>query len=95
MHEYILGLYDLVSCDAETVVNAILDVIVRFGIDIHYCRAFCRDGASTFQGNQSGVITHLQEHENNIIKMHCHMHCVNLSVQDTVLAVPMMRYFLH
>ena len=95
VHEYVLVLYDLVSCDAETVVDAILDVLVRFGIDLVYCRAFCSDGASTFQGNQSEVITRLQEHENNIIRTHCYMHCVNLSVQDTLSGVPMMRYFLH
>ena len=61
MYEYVLGLYDLVRCDAETIVKAKLDVLVRFGIDIDYCRAFCSDGASTFQGNQSGVIIRLQE----------------------------------
>ena len=44
VHEYVLWLYDLVSCDAESGVDAILvNVIVCFGIDIHYCRAFCGD----------------------------------------------------
>ena len=34
VHEYVLGLFDLVSCDAETGINRKLAVLVRIGIDI-------------------------------------------------------------
>jgi len=92
--EYVLGLHSLDKCDATTIYATICDILCRFNIDIGQCRAVCFDGASTFQGEQAGVAVKMQEKQPTILSTHCHMHCVNLAVQETVSSVPIMRNFL-
>ena len=48
--EYILGLYALDKCDAETIFETMKDALTRFNIPLSKCRAQCYDGARTFQG---------------------------------------------
>jgi len=92
--EHVLGLHSLDKCDATTINAVITDILCRFNIDIGLCRAVCFDGASTFQGQQAGVSAKMQEQQPKILNTHCHMHCVNLAVQETVSSVPIMRNFL-
>lgn len=92
--EHVLGLHSLDRCDATTINAVITDILCRFHIDIQLCRAVCFDGASTFQGQQAGVAVKMQEKQPKILNTHCHMHCVNLAVQETVSSVPIMRNFL-
>ena len=51
--------------------------------------------ASSFNSNSVGVSARINDLAPSAIRTHCHMHCVNLAVQDVVKNVSMMRDFLH
>ena len=53
------------------------------------------DGASSFNSNSVGVGARINDLAPSAIRTHCHMHCVNLAVQDVVKNVSMMRDVLH
>ena len=82
------------KCNSETIYGVLKDVMLRFGINILNVRAACFDGASAFQGRLNGVAQKIKEHQNKVCLTHCHMHCLNLAVQDVVSGVPTMRDFL-
>jgi hypothetical protein len=93
-HENVLGLHTLPHCDAETITGIIVDILIRFGLDIRNCRAVCFDGAATFSGLRTGVGKRLQNEERRINVIHCAMHCVNLAVQEAVKEVSVLRNFM-
>jgi hypothetical protein len=92
--EDVLGLHTLSRCDAETILTTIKDILLRYNLSLNKCRGACFDGAATFSGQTKGVGIRLQEMERRIITSHCHMHCVNLAVQETVKEVPLLRNFM-
>lgn len=92
--ELIVGLYAMPKCDSETIYRILKDIMLRFGINILKVRAACFDGASAFQGRLNGVAQKIKGDQNRVCLTHCHMHCVNLAVQDVVSGVPTMRDFL-
>ena len=88
--EYVLGLYALDKCDAETIFETMKDALTRFNIPLSKCRAQCYDGARVL----TGVLTRFQRIEPRAVLTHCYMHSVNLVVQDTISNVPEIRNFL-
>jgi hypothetical protein len=94
VEEMFLGLYALDKCDGASIFNATADIVLRLTIPLENCRGATFDGASAFKSKEVGVGARLKELEPSIIQTHCHMHCVNLSVQDVVNHVAVMRDFL-
>ena len=58
------------------------------------CFGMTFDGASSFNSNSVGVGERINDLAPSAIRTHCHMHCVNLAVQDVVKNVSKMRDFL-
>ena len=75
--EHVLGPHALARSDAASIYATLKDVIQRFGISLQLL-------ALTFQGEKSGVAARLQRDEPRAVATHCHMHCVDLAVQDSV-----------
>ena len=48
-HEDVLGLYNVGTIEADSLVKAILDVLCRAGSPLNQCQGQCYDGASTCQ----------------------------------------------
>nr|XP_054755848.1 protein FAM200C-like [Lytechinus pictus] len=94
VEENVLGMYAIDKCDAESVYKTIKDALMRYNLPLSLCRAASFDGAATFQGKRSGVASRLQEENERITTTHCHMHCINLAVQDMVKNIPKLRNFL-
>ena len=94
-NERVFGFYALDKCDAVSIFSAIKDALLRLGISLSYCFGMTFDGASSFSGHINGVGARISELAPSALTTHCHMHCVNLAVQDVVKAVPLMRDFLH
>ncbi|XP_071478874.1 zinc finger MYM-type protein 1-like [Diadema antillarum] len=94
LEEYVLGLYSLDKCDAESIFKTMKDALIRYNLPLSLCRAACFDGAASFQGKHSGVAVRLQEEEPRVVTTHCYMHSINLAVQDMVKHVPKLRNFL-
>ena len=92
--ENILGLYALDECNSASITQALMDVLLRLGLNIADCRGQCYDGASAMSGHLSGVAARLSQLEVRAVYTHCQMHSLNLAVQDTVGGIPFLRDFL-
>ena len=90
----LLVFYSLERCDGETISKAILDVFLHLGIAVDLCRGMTFDGASAFSSDSVGVQARIRQHSSSAIFTQCHMHCVNLALQDITKQIPIMRDFL-
>ena len=93
--EKVLGLYALDRCNSETIYNAIMDVLVRCGLDLRNCYGQCYDGASTMSGHISGVAARILQTESRAVFTHCQMHSLNLAIQDTMSSISQFRDFFN
>jgi hypothetical protein len=84
VHEEFIGLYKLDNIQADTIVAAIRDALIRLNLAMSKCRGQCYDGASTMKGAKSGVATQLRKDECRAVYIHCYGHALNLAVGDTV-----------
>ena len=89
--EEFLGMQELKSTDAESIVLTINTVLLRLGIPITKLRGQCYDGASTMAGAHSSVAAKIQQLEPKAVFIHCYGHALNLSVNDTVKKCNIMR----
>ena len=83
-HEDFIGLYQVNSIDANSLVIAIKDTLLRMGLSLSNCRGQCYDGASNMCGIRSGVATRLASEEKRAIYSHCYGHALNLAVSTTI-----------
>jgi hypothetical protein len=93
--EHLLGFYAMEKCNSESIHNAVADVLLRLDIDLADCCAVTFDGASSFSSQAVGVAGRICAVAKRAVHTHCHMHCVNLAVQDALTAVSFMRDFLN
>ena len=83
-HEDFIGLYQVDSIDANSLVRAIKDTLIRLNLPISDCRGQCYDGASNMSGCKNGVATQIMADEKRAIFVHCHAHALNLAVGDCI-----------
>ena len=81
-HENFIGLYKVDTIDADSLVFAIKDVLLRMNVNIANCRGQCYDGASNMSGARKGVAKLINQEESRAIYMHCYGHALNLAVGD-------------
>ena len=84
VHEEFIGLYKVENIQADTIVAAIKDALIRLNLALSKCRGQCYDGASTMKEAKSGVATQLLKDEPKAVCMHCYGHVLVLAVGDTV-----------
>ena len=83
-HEEFIGLYQVSTIDAESLVSAIRDVLSRMNAKVADCRGQCYDGASNMGGARKGVAAIITQEESRALYMHCYGHALNLAIADTV-----------
>ena len=84
-HEDVLGLYNVGTIEADSLVKAIFDVVVcRAGLTLNNCRGQCYDGASNMSGSKRGVAVQIQAKESRAVLTHCYGHALNLAIGDTI-----------
>ena len=83
-HEDFIGLYEVPTIDANTLVQAIRDTLLRMGLSVSQCRGQCYDGASNMSGKKTGVATRILSQEKRAIYTHCYGHALNLAVSNTI-----------
>ncbi len=83
-HEDFIGLYQVSTIDAASLVSAIRDVLLRMNAKVADCRGQCYDGASNMSGARKGVAAMITKEESRAIYTHCYGHALNLAVADTV-----------
>ena len=89
--EIFLGLYEVGSTTADSLRKVVLDVLARFDLKIQDVRAQCYDGATNMAGVHKGLAAQISKLEPRAVYVHCHAHCLNLAIQDTVQAVSALR----
>ena len=83
-YEDVLGLYNVGTIEADSLVKAILDVLCRAGLSLNQCRGQCYDGASNMSGSKRGVAAQIQAKGSRAVLTHCYGYALNLAVGDTI-----------
>ncbi|KAM3859970.1 zinc finger MYM-type protein 1 [Diretmus argenteus] len=78
LKERFLALKKLDHFDAESITNAIEEVLVSNGLDGLTCVAQAYDGASVMSGAASGVQARFREKHPQAVYVHCYAHDLNL-----------------
>ena len=81
-HEDFVGLYEMAKIDADSLVQAIKDTLVRMNVQLSNCHGQCYDGASNMRGSRNGVAAQIAREENQALYLHCFGHALNLAVAD-------------
>ncbi|XP_049796005.1 uncharacterized protein LOC126212619 [Schistocerca nitens] len=100
IEEYFLGLYSIQSNTAKALFDIIINILRRFDLPTSNCRgqcfdAQCFDGSANMAGLYKGVQANFMEMEKRSMFVHYLAHCLNLTLQDTVKAVPECRNALN
>jgi len=85
--ERLLELCNLQGFNAESITNAIEQVLESNGLNDLLCVAQAYDGASVMSGSISGVQTRFQEKHPEAVYIHCYAHKLNLVLCHTCKAV--------
>ena len=83
-HEDFIGLYEVGSITADSLVRTIKDVLIRMKVKLSDCRGQCYDGASNMSGSRNGVATQIMAEEKRAVYTHCYGHALNLAVGDAI-----------
>ena len=83
-HEEFIGMYKIDNIQADTILAAIKDVLIRLKLVMTKCREQCYDGATTMRGPKNGVATQLLRDEPRAVYVHCYGHALHLAVGDSV-----------
>ena len=83
-HEDFIGLYQVASIDANTLVSAVKDTLLRIGLQLSACRGQCYAGASNMSGSRNGVATQISKEEKRAVYVHCYGHALNLAIGDAL-----------
>ena len=94
VHEDFLGLYEVNSIEAATLVKVLKDCLLRLNISMNKVRGQCYDGASNMAGIRQGVATVVQEEQSNAFLTHCYGHSLNLATSDMVKGCTTMKKML-
>ena len=90
-HDEFIGLNDMPSTDADSVVRELKDVLLRMHLKLEKCRGQCYDGCSTMSGAKSGVAVQIKNEESRALDIHCYAHSINLAVGDTMKSCPVLK----
>lgn len=63
-HEDFIGVYEV---DANSLVHAIRDTLLRTGLSLSQCRGQCYDGAANMSGSKGGVAAQLLAEEKRAV----------------------------
>ena len=83
-HEEFIGLYQVDTIDAKSLVSAIRDVLLRMNAKVADCRGQCYDEASNMSGARKGVAAIILQEESRALYTHCYGHALSLAVADTM-----------
>ena len=91
VRERFLGLYETSSTTSEHLTDIIKDTFIRCSLSFNSLRGQCYDGASNMKGVHAGVQARIASIQPLALYIHCCNHSLNLALQDTAKAVPLMR----
>ena len=90
-HDEFIGLKDMSSTDADSIVRELKDVLLRMRLKLEKCRGKCYDGCSTMPGAKCGVAVQIKNEESRALYTHCYAHSIILAVGDTMKSCSVLR----
>ncbi len=84
VHEEFIGLYEVASFEATSLVAAIKDCLLRLNISMMKNRGQCYGGASNMSLLRPGVSSVIIQEQPKACYIHCYSHSLNLAVSDTI-----------
>ena len=84
MHEHFIGLYEVDSIKADTLVACLKDSMLRMNWSAKNCRGQSYEGASNISGFRRDVATKIQQLETRAQFTLCLAQAVNLAACDTI-----------
>ena len=84
VHEEFIGLYEVSSIEASSLVAVIKDTLLRLNLTLAKARGQCYDGASNMSRVRSGVAKKIQDEQPQAFFTHCYGHALNLAVSNTI-----------
>ena len=90
-HDEFIGLKDMPSTDAESIVRELKDVLLRMHLKLEKCSGQCYNGCSTMSGFKNGVAVQIKREEQRALYTHCYKHSINLAVGDTMKVYPVLK----
>ena len=84
VHEEFIGLYDVATIEATSLVHVIKDTLLRLNLPMAKVRGQCYDGASNMSGKRHGVAKLIQDEEPRATFTHCYGHSLNIAAGDTI-----------
>ena len=82
IEEDFVGMYNLYDGTAETIFQALQDVLLRYNLDKNKMRGQSYDGAANMAGHLSGAAQRFLDAVPEAIFVHCYAHKLNLVLQD-------------
>jgi hypothetical protein len=74
----------LISTDAQSIFNALCEVIEQYDIQWQLVSSVCFDGAAAMSGSLNGVQAKFKEKNDKTVFVHCYGHCLNLALVDSL-----------
>ena len=79
-HKEFIELYKIDETSANTITNALSDILQRMNLPISNCWGQCYDEASNMCGIRQGTATQFLLQEPRALYNHCYGHALNLAV---------------
>ena len=86
VHEEFIGMYQVPSTNAETLVATAKLALKDVNLRITKLRGQCYDGAAAMRGIRSGVAKRILDEEPRAVYTHCYGHSINLAMNDAIKA---------
>lgn len=92
INEYFMELYVTPNTKSDTLLKLVTEFLEKQNLDIHDLRGQCYDGASNVSGRiTAGLQIRIREIEPRAVYVHCSVHCLNLSIQDSLEKIANVR----
>ena len=95
VHKEFMGLYEVPSIEASSLVFVIKDTLVRMNLSLAKARGQSYDGASNMSGIRSGVAKQIQDEEPRALFTHWYGHSLSLAASDTIKKCNTMKETTH
>ncbi len=94
IYEDSIGLIQVPKTDANTLICALKDILIRCILSLSQCRGQAYNGASNMSGHLRGVAAQIKREQPAVLHVHCLAHCLNLCLQDAARICSHVRYAL-
>ena len=91
VHKEFLGLHEVENIEANTLVSAIEDTLLRANLSIQKIRGQCYHGSSNMSGLRNGVAKQIMDKEARALYTHCYGHTLSLASMDAVKGCQIMK----